>query len=148
MHFPVFLKQIQKHGVWNIIDVTYNIYSSCFQNPFLLSESRKIHVNVRHSTQSHFVANPIPAIFIGPRRHVSVAKSHRNLKKCLAATWGIRRDVDGNSGLGKILANVMEEIPHQLIWSISHYLQGFKDGKWMFAISEPSTVSRWWIMLT
>ena len=61
------------------------------------------------------MANPLPAIFIGPRRHVSVAKSHRNLKKCLAATWGIRRDVDRNSGLWQILANVMEEIPEDMV---------------------------------
>ena len=36
---------------------------------------------------------------------------------------------------------LMEEIPHQLIWKISHYLHGFKiPRRWLFEISQPSTV--------
>ena len=38
----------------------------------------------------------------------------------------------------------MAEIRHQLIGSsgsLSHYLQGFIHPKWLFGISEPSTVS-------
>ena len=35
---------------------------------------------------------------------------------------------------------LVEEILHQLIWLISHYLQGFIHPRWLFGISEPSTV--------
>ena len=34
----------------------------------------------------------------------------------------------------------MAEILHQLIGSLSHYLQGFIHPRWLFGISEPSTV--------
>ena len=34
----------------------------------------------------------------------------------------------------------MEEILHQLVWQISHYLQGFIHVGCLFGISEPSTV--------
>ena len=37
---------------------------------------------------------------------------------------------------------LMEEILHQLKWRIYHYLQGFVHVKWLFGISEPSTVSQ------
>ena len=39
----------------------------------------------------------------------------------------------------------MERILHQLIGSLSHYLQGFVHPRWLFGISEPSTV---WFMKT
>ena len=35
---------------------------------------------------------------------------------------------------------LMEEILHQLIGSLSHYLQGSIHPRWLFGISEPSTV--------
>ena len=35
---------------------------------------------------------------------------------------------------------LMEEILHQLIWQIFHYLQGCTHVGWLFGISEPSTV--------
>ena len=35
---------------------------------------------------------------------------------------------------------LVEEILHQLVGSLSHYLQGFIYGRWLFRISEPSTV--------
>ena len=38
---------------------------------------------------------------------------------------------------------LMEEILHQLIDSFSHDLQGFIHPRWLFGISEPSTVWLW-----
>ena len=35
----------------------------------------------------------------------------------------------------------MKEILHQLVDSLSHYLQGSIHPRWLFGISEPSTVS-------
>ena len=35
---------------------------------------------------------------------------------------------------------LMAEILHQLISSLSHYLQGWVHPRWLFGISEPSTV--------
>jgi len=35
---------------------------------------------------------------------------------------------------------LMEEILHQLIWRNYHYLRGFMHLRWLFGISEPSTV--------
>ena len=34
----------------------------------------------------------------------------------------------------------MEDILHQLIWRISHFLEAFINDRWLFGISEPSTV--------
>ena len=42
----------------------------------------------------------------------------------------------------KVLVLLMEEILHQLIGSLSHYLQGFIHPRWLFGISEPSTVGK------
>ena len=37
---------------------------------------------------------------------------------------------------------LMEEILHQLVGSLSHCSQGFIHPRWLFGISEPSTVAR------
>ena len=42
----------------------------------------------------------------------------------------------------KVLVLLMEEILHQLIGSLSHYLPGFIHPRWLFGISEPSTVGK------
>ena len=36
----------------------------------------------------------------------------------------------------------MEESLHELVGSLSHYSQGFIHPRWLFGISEPSTVAR------
>ena len=36
----------------------------------------------------------------------------------------------------------MEDILHQLIWRISHVMESFINDRWLFGISEPSTVSQ------
>ena len=41
---------------------------------------------------------------------------------------------------------LMEEILHLLIGRLCHYLQGFVHPKWLFGISEPSTVGIGWVV--
>ena len=78
----------------------------------------------------------------------------QNFKQRSLAQWSVSFDRSNSApGIGKIrdiskkpgyLQNQMkwmDEILHQLIGSLSHYFQRFIHPRWLFGISEPSTVS-------